>query len=65
MISQEDEEAAWQYFLKYADQAFSFTDCTSFAMMTRLGIKEAACFDSHFDTAGFIRLPQVPLQRKT
>ncbi len=64
MVSPEDEEAAWHIFLKYDDQVFSFTDCTSFAIMKRLGLKEAACFDSHFDTAGFIRLPQVPLQHE-
>jgi predicted nucleic acid-binding protein len=63
-LSAEDEETAWALFLKYSDQNFSFTDCTSFALMRRLGIKEAAAFDSHFDTAGFIRLPAVPLRKK-
>jgi predicted nucleic acid-binding protein len=27
-----DEEAAWEIFTKYRDKAFSFTDCTSFAI---------------------------------
>ncbi len=62
-ISKEDEDAAWDIFLKYNDQKFSFTDCTSFAVMQRLNLKEVACFDVHFDTAGFSRLPQVPLQK--
>ena len=62
-ISNEDEDAAWDIFVKYNDQKFSFTDCTSFAVMKRLNLKEVACFDVHFDTAGFIRLPQVPLQK--
>lgn len=63
-ISKEDEDAAWDIFLKYNDQKFSFTDCTSFAVMQRINLKKVACFDVHFDTAGFSRLPQVPLQKK-
>lgn len=64
-ISREDEEAAWEIFIKYSDQNFSFTDCTSFALMKRLGLKEVACFDNHFDTAGFIRIPPVSLYKKS
>ncbi|WP_123931087.1 type II toxin-antitoxin system VapC family toxin [Thermodesulfitimonas autotrophica] len=59
-----DEETAWALFLKHSDQNFSFTDCTSFALMRRLGINEAAAFDGHFDAAGFTRLPAVPLRKK-
>ncbi|MQL53976.1 PIN domain-containing protein [Desulfofundulus thermobenzoicus] len=59
-----DEEHAWELFCKYSDQNFSFTDCTSFAFMQRLEIKEAAAFDVHFETAGFVRLPPVPLKKK-
>ncbi|NSW84612.1 MAG: PIN domain-containing protein [Syntrophothermus sp.] len=60
-LAPQDEERAWEIFLKYSDQDFSFTDCTSFAFMERLGIKEAAAFDSHFEIFGFVRLPAVPL----
>ncbi|MQL51549.1 PIN domain-containing protein [Desulfofundulus thermobenzoicus] len=59
-----DEEHAWELFCKYSDQNFSFTDCTSFAFMQRLEIKEAAAFDVHFETAGFVRLPPVSLKKK-
>jgi len=59
-----DEEKAWELFCKYDDQDFSFTDCTSFAFMQRLKIKEAAAFDVHFEIAGFIRLPSVSLKKK-
>lgn len=42
--------AASRFFLSEAapDQDFSFTDCTSFALMERLGVAEAFAFDRHF-----------------
>ena len=60
-VTPEDEDSAWEIFSRFSDQKFSFTDCTSFALMRRLGITEAAAFDIHFDVAGFLRLPPVPL----
>lgn len=44
---------AWEWMQKFRDQTFSFTDCTSFAVMKTLGIQEAATNDSHFRTAGY------------
>ena len=44
---------AKEWMLRYEDQSFSFTDCTSFACMKHLGIHEAATTDRHFLTAGF------------
>jgi predicted nucleic acid-binding protein len=43
-----DLEAAWRIVQAFSDQDFSFTDCTSFAVMERLGIDEAFAFDAHF-----------------
>ncbi|MCL4516377.1 MAG: PIN domain-containing protein [Firmicutes bacterium] len=55
----EDEEMAWRIFCRYDDKAFSFTDCTSFALMERLGIIMAFTFDQHFKQYGnLICLPQ-------
>jgi hypothetical protein len=49
-------DEAWKLFQKMKDQPFSFTDCTSFALMKRLGIAEALAFDADFERAGFTRL---------
>ena len=43
-----DLESAWNISQNYPDQTFSFVDCTTFAVMQRLGIDEAFAFDSHF-----------------
>ncbi len=51
-LSPEAIESAWRVFRTYADQDFSFTDCTSFVLMERLGIEAAFTFDSHFRRYG-------------
>ncbi len=43
-----DLEAAWHVARAFPDQAFSFTDCTTFALMERLGIHDVFAFDAHF-----------------
>lgn len=43
-----DLEAAWHIVQAFPDQAFSFVDCTTFAVMERVGIDEAFAFDAHF-----------------
>lgn len=48
-----------QIFRDYSDHLFSFVDCTSFAVMGRLGIIHAFAFDSHFDEYGeLVRVPR-------
>ena len=46
-----DEAAAWHWFSKNWSK-LSFTDCVSFAVMKRLGIKKVVAFDRHFVREG-------------
>jgi predicted nucleic acid-binding protein len=57
-VTPQDERKAWKIFVKYYDKTFSFTDCTSFALMERVGMTEVFAFDEHFKQYGnFIVLP--------
>lgn len=51
-VTIDDDASAWDWFIKDWSK-LSFTDCVSFAVMKRLGIKYAATFDDHFSKAGF------------
>jgi predicted nucleic acid-binding protein len=58
-VSRADQHAAWELFKRYDDKEFSFTDCTSFAVMARLGLRYAFAFDEHFEQTGqFVQLPR-------
>jgi len=51
------DEMEWKQALrlmqKFADQGVSFTDCVSFVLMRREGLREVFGFDGHFTAAGF------------
>jgi predicted nucleic acid-binding protein len=47
-VTVDDEDAAWTIFRKFRDKEFSYTDCTSFAVMERLRLRTAFAFDRHF-----------------
>jgi len=59
-VTEEDEARAREIFLKYTDHLFSFVDCTSFAVMQRMGLKEVFGFDRDFATMGYLLQPAVP-----
>jgi uncharacterized protein len=50
-------QEALRLFLDQGKKNWSFTDCTSFAIMRELGIRTAFTFDSDFRQAGFDPLP--------
>jgi predicted nucleic acid-binding protein len=51
------EQQAYDILHNFADQAFSFVDGTSFALMRHQRLTRAFAFDSHFATAGFTLIP--------
>jgi predicted nucleic acid-binding protein len=54
-VTRETRLAAWDIFLRYSDQSFSLTDCTSFALMRSMSISDAFTFDHRdFAAAGFV-----------
>jgi hypothetical protein len=56
-ITESLEKAAWKIFEKQADKEFSFTDCTSFALMENEAIRSVFTFDQHFSQYGFEPVP--------
>jgi predicted nucleic acid-binding protein len=59
-IGQEHFREAAEWMFKYEQYPFSFTDCTSFACMARLGIRQVATTDEHFAKVGFEKLLRYP-----
>lgn len=47
-LSEDDLAEAWNVFRRYNDKEWSFTDCTSYVVMKRMGIRKAFAFDRHF-----------------
>lgn len=52
-INRELQRKALDIFARYNDKSFSFTDCSSFALMEELNANEAFAFDRHFEQYGF------------
>lgn len=51
-------ESAGTMFFKFRDKSYSFTDCTSFAVMKAEKLRKALTTDHHFSQAGFVCLPR-------
>ena len=57
-VTEEMEDSAWEIFERYnKDKFWSFTDCTSKAIMELLDIKESFSFDRNFEQMGFVKRP--------
>jgi len=50
-------EKARGLFFQYSDKDFSFTDCTSFAVMREMRLTRALTTDRHFRQMGFQVVP--------
>ena len=57
-VSPKDEDAAWFIFADYDDKSFSFTDCTSFAVVRRMNIPVCITLDSDFRSFGLHCIPR-------
>ncbi len=47
---------ACRVYTEFADKQWSFTDCTSYALMRQLGITKALSFDGHFRQFGIVQV---------
>lgn len=54
-LTPNDIEQAWKIFRSHRDKGWSFTDCSSFALMQRLHLSRAFAFDKHFSQMRGIR----------
>jgi predicted nucleic acid-binding protein len=54
-----DLKDAFHLMRKYADQAVTLTDCISFVLMKKEGLRDAFGFDRHFTSAGFRLWPSA------
>ncbi|MEM7773488.1 MAG: PIN domain-containing protein [Cyanobacteria bacterium P01_A01_bin.37] len=57
-VSEAIAQQSWGVFEKFnTDKQWSFTDCTSYAVMQQEGVSDVFTFDHHFSQMGFTRLP--------
>ena len=54
------DKKAWEIFKQYDDHLFSYTDCTSFALMRFQKISHVFAFDNDFRIMGFTVCPFQP-----
>lgn len=53
-ITHADFARAIDIYRNYSDKLWSFTDCTSLAIMERLNVSKAFAFDEHFRQFGSV-----------
>jgi uncharacterized protein len=52
-------QQAFMLIKKFADQAVSFTDCISFVLMKKQGLRDVFGFDRHFASVGYRVWPRI------
>lgn len=63
-VTSEDELVAWELFCNRTEQKYSFTDCTSFTLMRRLGLDTALALDTDFAAENFTVVPYYNIPRQ-
>lgn len=58
-ITDEIEEAAKEIFIKYKDKDFSFTDCTSFALVDNYLLDQILSLDKDFKHYRYKKTPEI------
>lgn len=53
-VMPDDVRQAWALFQRYNDKDWSFTDCVSYVVMERLGVRTAFAFDDDFRQFGTV-----------
>jgi predicted nucleic acid-binding protein len=53
------DDLAFRIFRKYADHALSFADCSTVALLDRLGLDRIVAFDDDFRKLGYAVVPDV------
>jgi predicted nucleic acid-binding protein len=59
-IIEDDFSSALEIYEQFLDKAWSFTECTSYAVMKRLAIEKAFSFDRHFYQFGTVTVVPSP-----
>lgn len=57
-VTADDEQRAWELFRARPDKLYSFTDCTSFVLLRKLGTAQVVSLDDDFRQEGFDVLPR-------
>ena len=52
-IDKDLDSRSWVFMARHDDKDFSLVDCSSFVVMSELGISSALTTDHHFEQAGF------------
>ncbi len=55
-VTEEQEDAAWEWLRRHDERVYSFVDATSFRVMRDRRLREAFAFDQDFAAAGFIEV---------
>jgi len=53
-LTESDIRETWQVFQRFSDKEWSFTDCSSKVVMSKMGIVIAFAFDHHFNQFGSV-----------